>query len=455
MGRRISFTARILLTLSLTVLVAVAAVTILSRTAAQQHFDSYITSETRPQMLALLPALGAHYIQVGSWAGVGEVLGDWGPGQGWMRGMGRGCMTGIGALLTDAERRVVFDPTGRYLGQRLSRTTVRRGIDITLDGLTIGYLLPTDGPQEEEFARRLTITAVWAGALAVAMALVVGLLLTRAVTRPLQALRAAAQRIGAGDLASRVPVTSHDEIGELAGQFNEMAASLEHDHALRRRMMADIAHELRTPLAVIRAQIEALQDGVFGLTVDNLTPLHDQTLLLGRLVNDLRDLALAEAGQLALERTPLDVAALASRAVNAFMPRAQERGVMLHTDLPDDLPTLVADGQRLEQVLGNLLTNALRHTPGGGSVTVSARVEGDALALVVADTGSGIASEELEHLFDREYRAQRAREGGAGLGLAIVRQLVEAHGGRVEVASVEGQGTTVTAYLPIESKSGR
>jgi signal transduction histidine kinase len=254
-------------------------------------------------------------------------------------------------------------------------------------------------------------------------------------------------------------VTTRDEIGELGNAFNGMAASLEKAERLRREMTADIAHELRNPIAVLQGNLEAVVDGVLPPTADNLEPLLDQTHLLARLVDDLRTLALAEAGQLGLERAPTDPAALAQSVVAQFQPQAEAKGVALRLQTQAALPRVMLDPQRISQVLGNLLSNALRHTPEGGSVVC--RVTGDAEAgagrepavvtFSVRDTGSGIPAEALPRIFERFYRADGGRsraDGGTGLGLTIARQLVEAHGGKIWAKSEPGQGTEVGFWLP-------
>jgi len=315
----------------------------------------------------------------------------------------------------------------------------------------VGYLLPRNGPQELEFTARLNQSLVWAGALASLVAIPLGLLLIRTVVRPLHAVRDAARRIGAGELSHRVPINSGDEIGEVARQFNEMAAALERDEELRRSMMADIAHELRNPLAVIQGQVEALQDGIFELSQESFAPIHAQVVLLGRLVDDLRDLALVEMGRLPLHQAEMALDDLVQRVAGASQPRAREKGLTLSVESPKTMPPVCADGQRVEQVLANLLSNALRHTPSGGAITVRVWAEPDWVGFAVEDTGSGIAPQDLPHLFDRFYRVDKARsraDGGTGLGLSIAKQLVEAHGGEITVRSVVGEGSTFTVRLP-------
>jgi signal transduction histidine kinase len=219
-------------------------------------------------------------------------------------------------------------------------------------------------------------------------------------------------------------------------------------------MTADIAHELRTPLSVIRGNLEAILDGVFEPTNENVASIHKQAILLSRLVDDLQELALADAGQLGIEREPTDLAALIQRTISAIAPRAEQDGISLITDLAPDLPTLSVDPQRLSQVLGNLLDNAVQHSPEGGTITVRATTVREDVRVDVVDQGPGLTAEELSLVFERFYRGDRARAratGGAGLGLAIVKQLVEAHGGRVWAESFEGEGTTFSFSLPVET----
>jgi two-component system, OmpR family, sensor histidine kinase BaeS len=217
--------------------------------------------------------------------------------------------------------------------------------------------------------------------------------------------------------------------------------------------MADVAHELRTPLSGIQGTVEAMQDGVFAFTPNNLDAIHEQVLLLNRLVEDLRTLANAEAGQLSLHREAVDLAQVAARQRTVQIPHFQQKGVTLTLNASADLPRVDGDEERLGQVLGNLLANALRHTPTGGHVDVQLSAADGQVHLAVIDDGEGIAPEDLPHVFDRFYRGDRSRSrlsGGSGLGLAIVRQLVEAHGGAIRVASPppgQAQGTGIFVSL--------
>jgi signal transduction histidine kinase len=284
----------------------------------------------------------------------------------------------------------------------------------------------------------VTRTVFVAALIAALAGLLLAAVLVRQLTRPLVDLTNASRRITHGDLGVRVPVKSSDEIGELTATFNQMATSLEQQETLRRNLMADVAHELRTPLTGIQGAVEAMQDGVFPVDAENLEALHAQVLLLNRLVDDLRTLANAEAGQLALEKAPVDLADLCRRQVSALQLRAHDRQIDLTITAPPAATLVEADSQRLNQVLLNLLDNALRHTPGGGAVAVAVHTVHDEVLVTVTDNGPGIPTPELPHVFDRFYRGDRSRcreTGSTGLGLAIARQLVEAHGGRIWVDS--------------------
>ena len=250
----------------------------------------------------------------------------------------------------------------------------------------------------------------------------------------------------------RVPVESDDELGQLAVAFNSMAGSIERQEQLRRNMVGDVAHELRTPLTNLRGYLEAVRDSLIPADTALVDSLYEETMLLTRLVTDLHELAQAEAGQLNLLRAPAAVSDVVEQAVQILRPQADAKGVTLAVDLPPDLPEVDIDRERIGQVLRNLMNNALAHTPAGGEIGVSARRDGGFVSVAVRDTGEGISPDDLPHVFDRFYRADRSRArqtGGYGLGLAIVRQLVVSHGGTITVESRVGQGSTFTFTAPV------
>jgi signal transduction histidine kinase len=332
-------------------------------------------------------------------------------------------------------------------------------LPIAVNGRVVGTLLVREpGGQGERAADQYLLDvnrAIWLGGLAaVLLALVLGLLLARRLTRPLSQLTQASRKLAAGELGQQVNVGHQGEVGELADSFNQMSAALAHAEQQRQQMLADIAHELRTPLSITRGHLEAMLDGVFPTTPDNLALIHEETILLGRLVEDLRTLSLAEAGQLSLDKTPLDLTELAAQAVAAFDPLAESEGVRLLVQLPDMPIQITADAGRLRQALGNLLSNALRHVTKGENglpqVTVSLVHQNGTARLSVADNGPGLSPEAQAHVFDRFWRADSARSrdrGGSGLGLAICRAIVDAHNGRIWVESTPGHGATFTIEL--------
>ncbi len=474
---RISLAIKLLAAFIVVVIVAVVVVALMSRQSAQREFTRFIQDSQAVPPDELLSRLATLFAQQGNWDGADEVLGQfvsWSPDQDRPRPM----------LLVDAEGRVIAYNWGPLIEEQLSDDILTHGWPIQVDGETAGTLLvpgakflpPNVAPQrlspeEARTLERVQRAIVVAGLVAGAVALVLAGGLAWGLVRPLRRLTAAAEGIARGDLSQRVPVGSDDEIGELAATFNTMAAELERAEQLRRNMTADVAHELRTPLSVVRGKLEGILDGVYPATPEHIQPVLEATELLTVLVEDLRLLAQAEAGKLALEKRAVDIGDLLRDAQVNFEPQAADRGVALVLDLPAALPPVQADWHRIAQVLGNLLTNALRHTPAGGRVTLSAGATAGPLALpatpaqqavrrwgasevkvTVTDTGTGIPDQDLPYVFDRFWRGEKSRSragGGSGLGLAIARQLVELHGGTIGAESVPGDGSTFWFTLPV------
>ena len=317
----------------------------------------------------------------------------------------------------------------------------------------------TTDPSSQEFLDQVNRSLLLAGLAAALIALALGFILFRQITAPLDALTHATQKIAVGDLKTRAVVRGEDEISRLGRSFNAMAENLEHSETARRNMLADVAHELRNPLGVIQSHLEAMLDGVFPTTPEQIASLHDETLLLTRLVGDLRDLALADAGQLSLHREVTDLRALVERTTDAFQAQAAEHQIALQHDLAENLPLVNLDAQRIEQVLRNLISNALRYTPAGARVIVKLVRAGNAARVEVSDTGLGIPADAVAHVFERFWRGDKSRSralGGAGLGLAIAKQWIEAHGGQIGVissqvggATTQPSGTTFWFTLPL------
>lgn len=285
----------------------------------------------------------------------------------------------------------------------------------------------------------------------------VGALLSQGLSAPLSRLAEAAHAIGRHDLSRRVEISGSQEIQEVAYAFNEMATALEQAEKLRQNLLADIAHELRTPLSVIQGNLQAILDDVYELDKAEIARLYDQTRQLSRLVDDLRELAQAEAHQLPIQRVTVDLAALISQVSQTYAPIAETSGIRFRTKMIHQPSPILGDRDRLIQCLGNLLTNAIRNTPKGGSITMTLEMAQGSLMLSIEDSGAGIASEHLPHIFDRFYRTDPARartSGGTGLGLAITRAIIEAHDGEIEAHSPGlGQGSTFVIRLPVPNSS--
>jgi len=288
------------------------------------------------------------------------------------------------------------------------------------------------------------------GMLAILVALGVGLVLARTLTRPLHALTEATHRMAGGELEQEVPVKSQDEIGELAAAFNRMSREVARANNARRQMTADVAHELRTPLTVIAGYVESMRDGDLAPTPERLAVIYAEIEHLQNLVGDLRTLTQADTGELKLNQQAVNPGELLQQACATFQHQAAQQGVALRLEANHELPAIAVDESRMTQVLGNLISNALRYTPAGGEIVLEATRNGGQVTLTVRDTGAGIPADDLPHVFDRFYRADRSRageSGASGLGLAIAKALVEAHGGVIAAESTPGQGTAVHIRL--------
>jgi signal transduction histidine kinase len=283
------------------------------------------------------------------------------------------------------------------------------------------------------------------------LTLIIGMFLMRRVVSPLAEVVAAAQSVAGGDFSTRVEVCGPDDLRALSDSFNHMTEALERYDRERRNMLADIAHELRTPLTVIRGRLEGILDGIYAANGEAIAPVLQETYLLDRLVEDLRLLTLAESHQLQFEHRALDLGELAQRAVSLFGAEAEERGISLALDVQPDLPLVSADAQRVEQVVGNLLGNALRFTPDQGQIEIRVQSASQEVMFQVSDSGPGVPEADLPYIFDRFWRGEKSRSragGGAGLGLAIARQLVEIQGGKIWAEKAPEGGLRVTFTFP-------
>lgn len=355
-------------------------------------------------------------------------------------------------VLVGPDGMIIFSPQVRQIGQQISARDLEKSLALVSDGETIGWLLLETGlrvwvPDAAEtlFLRNLTAASLLSALVAVLLALALGSLLAYTLTRSLRELTEATVEIADGRLGKQVKVRTQDELGELAASFNKMSKDLERATQARRQMTADIAHDLRSPLSVLTGYSEALSDGKLVGDPEIYQILNQETRHLGRLIDDLRTLSLADSGELPLLLQPIAPAELLTRAANAHRVQADTCQITLTVDAEPGLPEIRVDVERMAQVLGNLLRNALRYTPQGGKIMLSARRVGEQICLAVSDNGVGITPQDLPYIFDRSYRGDQARqsvEGETGLGLAIVRSLVEAQGGVIEVESQVGSGST-------------
>ncbi len=461
-----SLALKLILAFLLVSLTGTALVAVFAGQATASEFGHFMFVQNRE---TIVTRLADYYRTHRGWVGVEDTIpfgGMMGPGG--MRGMGMGG----GFALADARGRVIIAGGGHRLGERLSEAELSGATPIRVNGQIVGTLIEGGGafglnPAGEEFLSGVNRALIIAALGATAVGLLLSVLLARTLTRPLRELTVATRAVAQGDLQQRVQVHSRDELGELAKSFNQMSTDLARARDLRRQMTADIAHELRTPLSVILGHAEALRDGVLQPTSETLSLVHDEAQRLNRLVEDLRTLSLAESGELTLNCRRVAPRELLERAAAAQIPRAQQQNISLQTNVASDLPDIEIDPDRMAQVLGNLLDNALRHTPAGGVVNIQSSVTSRQshtrfsgskpaidhwLLITVQDTGPGIAPEDLPHIFERFYRADKSRrrdQSGSGLGLAIAKSIVEAHGGRIWVESKLGEGAQFFIDLPV------
>lgn len=456
---------RLILSFFLVVLVSVVSVVVIAQQGAAHEVRSFMFQGGMNRLETLAATLEDYYQTQGSWEGVDELFKTSSHGQGSRanQSSGQGSGTMMSGMMNQRLR--LADPDGLILadsgsyqpGDRLTVAELERALPLKTNSQTIGYLISESAMMfsagDEVFlVQRLTRAALIAGAIALGLSLLLGFYLAFRLLRPVQQLTQAARLLAAGDLSQRVATRGRDEMAELGLTFNQMADSLQKTQESRRAMTADIAHELRTPLAIQRANLEAMLDGIYPLAPENLEAILEQNRLLSFLVDDLRTLALADAGQLNLDRSFTDLKALLEGLATRFTPSATRNQVSIHLNAPPDCPLISLDPARIEQILSNLLSNALRYTPQGGMIQINYLCNLQEMQIQVHDSGPGIPEESLPHIFERFYRADRSRsreEGGSGLGLAIARQLAVAHSGTLTAANHPHGGALFTLTLPI------
>jgi signal transduction histidine kinase len=439
--RRMSFQTKLLVALVLIVLLTSLAGYLFINQSVKRAFSEFTRSTYTPQERAVLQLVRGFYEQTGNLDVVLAFLGR--------------SRREVPVLLADPEGTVVYAPDSRYLGRRLSGDQLEEGEAIALADGGVWTVIPSRIVLGQEILEqgflRTTRRSLWlAGLAAVGVAILLSIFLLRQMTSPLRRLDAATRRIAKGEFNERVGIQTSDEIGRLARSFNEMAESLERAERTKKQMIADVSHELRTPLAAVRSALEALRDGLIEPTPATLASLHDKILLTTRLVRDLHQLTLADAGRLSIQPAPCRIEEIVNTIGDTIGVQLEDSNVRLDRRIAADLPAIVVDRQRIEQVFLNLLANAIRHTPEGGSISISAIEHPDGIQVSVCDSGPGLTKTDLAHVFDRFYRADdtRTSDGGAGLGLAIAKALVEAHGGRIRAENGPTGGACFHVVFP-------
>jgi signal transduction histidine kinase len=443
-----SLNFRLLAAFGLVIIVIIGTAFFLAHRATRLEIERIGEQIELSQVRRMESLLSAYYLRQRSWQGIQPYI------------VQLGEINGSRIILTDNTNTVVADSAEELVGTSYSDDFSQgRKMIPPWAGGSIGtiHVDPFESSEVNRAAMQIAFNStgrffLWGGLIAIAVALVLTFILSRRILSPVKALTQAARRLGKGDFSQRVDVDEKGEVGELAESFNTMASDLEHNEQLRRNMVADIAHELRTPLSNLNGYLEAIRDGVVKPNPDTIRSLSEEGATLSRLVDDLQELSLADASELKLVYQPEDISTLINESVAAVRTKAAAKNITMSAELQAELPQANIDSHRIKQVLDNLLENAIAHTGREGSVTVTARRQAKDITVSVADTGEGISAQDLPNIFERFYRADKSRArstGGSGLGLTIARRLVEAHGGRIWAESQPGQGSTFFFTLPI------
>lgn len=442
-------TTKLILAFLIVSLLSIGALAVMTRITANREFGIFLANRYQTE---LCDRLAEYYVNTGSWDGVEAILPGMTMGGPMMAGQNRPAWFAV----ADRNGDIVLESSRHRKGYRLNRRAIEQAEPIIANNEVVGYLLleVPYSPQtaaEQNFLERLDLFLLLGALGAVALAFLFGSILSRNITNPIRKLTKATHDIAGGKLGQQVDVHSNDEIGELAQSFNKMSADLARASHLRRQMTADIAHELRTPLSLIIGHAEGVHDGVLKPTRENFEIVREEAERLEHLVNDLRTLSLADAGELAVEFQLVDVNDIVRDIHTHYRSLFDKKRITLDLELAPVILKANLDPHRFAQVLNNILDNALRHTPESGRVELKTRLAENRIQLSVKDSGAGVTSEEAQHLFDRFYRVDEARardEGGSGLGLAIAKSIVEMHGGRIWAESEKDKGLKVIVELP-------
>ena len=438
-------------------IISVAIIVITARWNTRAEFIRFLTDQNQNDVVS---ELTSYYQQTGSWQGVETITSQqYNPPPGMGMGPDHGPMRRP-FILADRNGTVIFSTDKNHpKGTSLSVVDLNTATPLTQNGQVVGILIsprmPFEGnPRELEFIERINLTLLYGALIGAVIALLLGIFLSRTLTRPIRELTRATHAISEGDLAQEVPVRTNDELGELAQAFNKMSSELSRSVNTRRQMTADIAHELRTPLSLILGHAEAVHDGVLPPTRENFEIIREEATRLEHLVNDLRTLSLADAGELSIALQTVDPSRLVQEVAALYQYETQRKNITLELEIDTPLPDIEVDPGRMTQVLTNILDNATRHTPEGGRITLSAKQAGDFVELAIQDSGPGVPAGSVDRIFERFYRIDASRQrddgtpGGSGLGLAIARSIVQAHNGQLSAESEAGKGLKIIIRLP-------
>jgi signal transduction histidine kinase len=443
---------KLILAFLLITLTGAAVSAVLARQSTEREFGQLVQDQSQNRFVTIVTD---YYEVYGSWDGILQFMQSTDlsmPGM-LMPFNGRNNPQAPYALV-DSYGQVII-PFGQYdLNTTVTSSDLSSGIPIKVDNVLVGTVINAAAPaldaRQQAYLDRIS-RALLLGALgSAAVALLLGILLARTFTQPLRELTGAIQSMAEGKLKQAVPVRSHDELGKLTIAFNQMSSQLSQANDLRRQMTADIAHDLRSPLTVISGYIESLRDGVLKPTPARLDAIYDEVQHLQRLVDDLHTLSQADAGNLTQNRQSVAPQALLERIAAWYGHLAEAKNISMEVKTNENLPNFLADPDRMAQVLENLVGNALRYTPDGGKIVLSANSETDRVVLKVEDNGKGIEPEALPHIFERFYRADESRQGNeSGLGLAIAKAIVELNGGSITATSEGiGKGSSFVVSMP-------
>jgi len=440
-----SLTLKLVLAFLSITLVSIVSIVLLTRWNTGAEFSRFVVDRRGEE---LIESLQEYYLATGSWQGIEVPTTQPRPSN--------NLPPQPFFTLVDKNGLVVVAGPGYHFGEQVSSAELKRGQSIEANGQRVGTLIMgaipfQRNPREEEFIQRTNKLLVYSALGVSFVALLLGIFLSRTLTRPIHELTRATQAVAGGNLGLQVSVRSRDEMGKLGDSFNKMSADLARSTNARKQMTADIAHELRTPLSLILGHAEAVHDGVLPPTPENFEIIREEAIRLEHLVDDLRTLSLADAGELSINLQEVPAKKLLNDIQTTYSHLARQRDVKIRVDTASDMPMLNIDPGRMTQVLTNLLDNALRHTPEGGHIDLVARNVEGGVELSIQDSGPGIQNGDVNRIFQRFYRTDASRhrdEGGSGLGLAIAKSIVELHNGHIWAESSLGAGLKIVMQFP-------